>query len=392
MSADADSQVIFIPRAERHKKKKRKRSYLFVLLLVIVFVVVVVLSRTMTIDQTNQTNSFLATNLEGSTKMIIQKQANGLEKRFQVKEDQKESNKEEEQETVEKDENEDIHSAVTSDEVNEAEEVVESSEKNEQMEAITADFVLEHKVKKQETLFSITMLYYASGEYQKKVQAYNGITNPEREIMEGITLQIPDPHYMVVHKVDRGESLLSISKKYYGTEDYAGSLAQYNEIKNPNHLPYDTLLHIPNPSSLQRNVPIFQSSPEKPSYRIVINKKSNQLTVYDGNSPIKSFAVGTGKDVSKTPEGEFKIINKIEKPWYRAQEIPGGDPNNPLGSHWLGLNVPGTDGTIYGIHGTNDPSTIGKYVSLGCIRMNNSDVEWLYNNLPLGTSVRIINK
>lgn len=391
MSGDPDSQVTFIPRAERHKKikkkKKRKRSYyLFVSLLVMVFTIILILSRTMIFDQTNQNRSFLAANLEDSTKTMIQKHTNNLDKRFQVKETEKETN-EEEQKT---DENADP--PIESHEENEAQEEVESTENIEQTNTLTADFVLEHKVKKGETLYSITMLYYASGKYQKEVEAYNGITDPETEIMEGMILQIPDPHYKVVHKVNEGESLLSISQKYYGTEDYAGSLAHYNDIKNPNHLPYDTRIHIPNPSSLKKNVPITPSSSEKPTYKIVISKKSNQLTVYDGDRPVKSFSVGTGKDESKTPEGEFKIINKLEEPWYRAQDIPGGDPTNPLGSHWLGLSVPGTDGTTYGIHGTNDPSTIGKYVSLGCIRMNNSDVKWLYQNIPLETSVHITNQ
>ena len=56
-----------------------------------------------------------------------------------------------------------------------------------------------------------------------------------------------------------------------------------------------------------------------------------------------------------------------------------------LGSRWLGFNMPG-----YGIHGTIEPETIGKQVTAGCVRMRNSDVEELYDILPLGTEVSIV--
>ena len=82
-------------------------------------------------------------------------------------------------------------------------------------------------------------------------------------------------------------------------------------------------------------------------------------------------------------------MNKIKDPWYSPKGIPGKDSQNPLGTRWLGLSVTGTGGTTYGIHGTNNPSTIGKYVSLGCIRMNNKDVQRLYDSIPIGTVVLI---
>ena len=59
---------------------------------------------------------------------------------------------------------------------------------------------------------------------------------------------------------------------------------------------------------------------------------------------------------------------KAKDPYYIAKNIPGS-PKNPLGSRWMGFNARGTDGSKYGIHGTNQPSSIGKYISQGCIRM-----------------------
>jgi hypothetical protein len=122
---------------------------------------------------------------------------------------------------------------------------------------------------------------------------------------------------------------------------------------------------------------------------IIINKSNNQLAYFE-NSQLKSvFKVATGKKPSYTPEGRFKIVNKIvNRPYYKAK-IPGGDPRNPLGNRWLGLNARGTWGTTYAIHGNNNPSSIGKYISNGCIRMYDNEVEWLFNRVKIGTPIII---
>ncbi|WP_102273758.1 L,D-transpeptidase family protein [Cytobacillus massiliigabonensis] len=249
--------------------------------------------------------------------------------------------------------------------------------------------VIEHEVKKKETLFSITMLYFSSSQYQNKIASFNGITNPAKEIRVGTKLNIPDPEFMFYHTVSKGETFASISRKYYGNASYRVSLANFNGINNPDQLKYGETLQIPGPYVLQKMSENKDNNKSTAGYSLVISKKTNQLLVYQDKKVIKTFSVGTGKNSSFTPEGTYKIINKIEKPWYSTKGIPGGDPKNPLGSHWLGLDVPGTKGTKYGIHGTNDPSSIGGNVSLGCIRMLNTDVEWLYKNLPLQTEVTI---
>jgi lipoprotein-anchoring transpeptidase ErfK/SrfK len=125
---------------------------------------------------------------------------------------------------------------------------------------------------------------------------------------------------------------------------------------------------------------------------LVINKAKNTLSVYLNGYIIYDFPIATGKDKDLTPEGRFRISNKVKNPWYIPKEIPGGSPENPLGSMWMGLNVPKTNGYKYGIHGTNDPSSIGLSVSQGCIRMQNKDVEWLARHIPLKTDVFIIDE
>ncbi len=135
---------------------------------------------------------------------------------------------------------------------------------------------------------------------------------------------------------------------------------------------------------------IFATSTEASvSHLIVINKKNNQLAYYQNGKLTKIFPVGTGRSASLTPEGHFKIVNKIKNRPYYKDKIPGGSPKNPLGNRWLGLNARGTWGTTYAIHGNNNPSSIGYYVSAGCIRMHNDQVEWLFNTVPVNTPVII---
>jgi len=106
--------------------------------------------------------------------------------------------------------------------------------------------------------------------------------------------------------------------------------------------------------------------------RIDVNKKWHQLDLYDASRRLKTYSIAVGKMLTPTPPGNFKIINK--------KENPGG----PFGAMWMGLSKP-----HYGIHGTNNPSSIGKDVSHGCIRMTNRDVLELAARVPIGTNVYI---
>ena len=109
------------------------------------------------------------------------------------------------------------------------------------------------------------------------------------------------------------------------------------------------------------------------SYSITVNTKERRLHLIKDGKWFKSYPVGIGKMLTPTPKGTYRIINKAVN--------PGG----PFGVRWLGLNKKG-----YGIHGTNNPSSIGKYVSQGCIRMHNKDVLELAGIVPIGTQVKIV--
>ena len=131
-----------------------------------------------------------------------------------------------------------------------------------------------------------------------------------------------------------------------------------------------------NPGIVPTNLRIGQviCVPLAPSpVEIVININAKRLTVYKNGRVFRQYAVAVGKEATPTPTGVYSVVNK--------QVDPGG----PYGTRWLGLSRRG-----YGIHGTNDPSSIGKNASNGCVRMFNEDVEALFSIVPVGTTVRIL--
>lgn len=119
--------------------------------------------------------------------------------------------------------------------------------------------------------------------------------------------------------------------------------------------------------------------------RIVINIPAMSLHFLENGRVSRTYPVAVGKDRSQTPLGEFAVTSKVINPtWFPPGKppVPPG-PANPLGTRWIGLR----DG--YGIHGNNNPASIGSLVSLGCIRMYNEDVEELFQKVKIGTPVSI---
>jgi L,D-transpeptidase ErfK/SrfK len=127
------------------------------------------------------------------------------------------------------------------------------------------------------------------------------------------------------------------------------------------------------------------------SVSVVINLAERNLYVYRDARPIRCYPVAIGMRGWETPTGEFTIANKRKNPtWFppkwaiEEEPVPPG-PKNPLGDRWMGLSAPG-----YGIHATNAPSSVGRYVSHGCIRMYPEHAEELYELVRVGTPVRIV--
>jgi lipoprotein-anchoring transpeptidase ErfK/SrfK len=123
---------------------------------------------------------------------------------------------------------------------------------------------------------------------------------------------------------------------------------------------------------------------------VIVNKTTNEMAFVNENRIQTIVNVATGKTEKLTPEGMFTITVKAPNPYYRKKDIPGGTPENPLGTRWIGFDAEETDGRIYGLHGTNQPESIGKNVSNGCIRLQNEAIESLYDLIPLGTKIVVV--
>ncbi|WP_157047267.1 L,D-transpeptidase family protein [Alkaliphilus metalliredigens] len=142
--------------------------------------------------------------------------------------------------------------------------------------------------------------------------------------------------------------------------------------------------------SERRYLDVIDQPPTKGKW-MTINKTKRILTLYEGDKVMKKYPVAQGKEPGLTPEGKFTIVNKLVNPGWGgagiAQPVKGGSPNNPLGYRWMGINHGG--GGSYGIHGNNNPRSIGTNASLGCVRMINSDVAELFDIISLKTPVWI---
>lgn len=136
------------------------------------------------------------------------------------------------------------------------------------------------------------------------------------------------------------------------------------------------------------------------SGRVVIDTNNRFLYVVRGDGTAIRYGVGVGRDGYRW-QGVASVGRKDEWPaWHPPAEmrerqpyLPSrmeGGPNNPLGARALYLyDSQGAD-TLYRIHGTNEPHTIGMAVSSGCIRLVNEDVMDLYRRVPIGTKVVVL--
>lgn len=119
---------------------------------------------------------------------------------------------------------------------------------------------------------------------------------------------------------------------------------------------------------------------------ITVDLSERTLTYAIDDVVVLNTPVGIGSPHNETPTGEFFVTDNVRV----------GDPDGPWGSHALGLSARsdtitefnGGDGII-GIHGTNNPSSIGDDISLGCVRLPNDMIAHLHALVPLGTRVTI---
>jgi len=192
-------------------------------------------------------------------------------------------------------------------------------------------------------------------EVQQKLEQLN---------LEIITSNSQSPK-TVLCEVQVGDTLGKLAKKYGTTIEL---------IKKKNNLSGDVI-------RVGQKLYVWTGS-----LNIFVDKSQNILILKDGDQVLKVYSVATGAN-NTTPVGTFKITSKLVDPvWFKAGAvIPPESPQNVLGSRWMGFDLAG-----YGIHGTVEPDKMGQQVTAGCVRMRNEDVEQIFDLVPVGTSVTII--
>jgi len=216
------------------------------------------------------------------------------------------------------------------------------------------------------------------------------------------TLFFTAPVAAEVYSFDKNNIVIGINKTYSIKDDE--SLIEiakkfgmgYNEITNANPAldPF-----VPGAGTSVK-IPTSWVLPDVASYDgIVINLSEMRLYYFFtklGSTLVRTFPIGIGSEGTDTPEGNFRVIEKIQRPRWNVPEsirkknpklpkvVPPG-PNNPLGSHALRLS----SGDIL-IHGTNKPYGIGRRSSHGCIRLYPEDIPKLFWLVPNGVRVTIV--
>jgi lipoprotein-anchoring transpeptidase ErfK/SrfK len=190
-----------------------------------------------------------------------------------------------------------------------------------------------------------------------------------------------------------------VAERFHSAEDYirklnadrdldCDHLESGDELKVPNVLPFE--IEKIKEAQLKEN-PAFKAR------KIYVDTKERLLEVFDNDQLVCVFPVTPGSKSLPAPVGTWKIVGITTFPWFRYDEgmlnhgvrteqyfnLPPG-PNNLVGVVWAGLNRPGI-----GLHGTNNPETIGRAASHGCVRLANWDAVRVKDLVSVGNTVII---
>jgi len=118
---------------------------------------------------------------------------------------------------------------------------------------------------------------------------------------------------------------------------------------------------------------------------VIVSIPNRKLALLENGKVVRIYRVAVGKASTPSPTGAFKIVNRVTNPtYYHNGQVIAAGKGNPVGTRWMGLSAKG-----YGIHGTNQPNSIGKAASTGCIRMGQRDLEELFERVNVGDRVEI---
>ncbi len=188
-----------------------------------------------------------------------------------------------------------------------------------------------------------------------------------------------------------------VAERFHSSEDYIQKL---NPGFKPDTLKPGDILKVPNvlpfeiENVTEKKLPLNKAFAAR---KIYVDTKERLLEVFENEQLVSEFPITPGSTALPAPVGTWRIVGIVTLPWFRYDEgmlehgvrtenffnLPPG-PNNLVGVLWMGLNKTGI-----GIHGTNNPETIGRAASHGCIRLANWDAFRVKDMVSEGNTVII---
>jgi hypothetical protein len=217
------------------------------------------------------------------------------------------------------------------------------------------------------------------GEYRSELLGVSG--TGEHEIC-AIDVNVRDPQDInrILFVSNQGDRLLPLGK----TEAHLGYIFHLVEFKNGKKTGW-----------VANDFICKVGTGQLGAAKILVNLSTNRLTFYRGSTVIRSWNVGTARADKVTPVGTFKVLTKQKCPPYFGakgdKNVAGCVAANPLGTRALWWQD-----TMYGLHGTNQPELIAegttasaRRVSSGCVRNQNANIEWLFDQVKVGDQIVI---
>jgi lipoprotein-anchoring transpeptidase ErfK/SrfK len=189
-----------------------------------------------------------------------------------------------------------------------------------------------------------------------------------------------------------------LAERYHASREF---ITRLNPGMRFERLEPGTQVRVPNvePFKLEEMPPTgnFAAQPELLTRSVRIDRKGTILDVMEGDRLLASIPIAPGSPAHPTPPGKWRILGIASMPTFRWDQgvlqrgvrtknfhmLPAG-PRNPVGVAWIGLNKPGI-----GIHGTNNPYSVGKFASHGCMRTANWDIARLCRMVTAGVTIEI---
>jgi len=228
-------------------------------------------------------------------------------------------------------------------------------------------------------------------------ETYTTYTIPEEALKFVGDMASKPAEQAKLKRLNYGSLLEFIAERYHSAEDFLKklnpgmkmeALKPGDSVKVPNVLPFKI-------EDLKEG--FAEKNPAFANRKIFIDTKDRFLLIYDGKQLVAEFPITPGSSTLPAPMGLWKILGIATLPVFRHDEgvlqhgekssvfynLPPG-PNNPVGVLWMGLNKPHV-----GVHGTNNPETIGRAASHGCIRTANWDAVRVRELVTVGNAVSI---